>query len=184
MGNCPAAFFIAQAVGLSGAAWLSGNIAAYSLNVCPALFSSAQENNLAPSTVAKIWRNVYNLGYAQNPPVSMVTAAAFFYLSWATRSGTAMLHEKTGCTASLYSSAGILTLLIIPYTFTVMAGTNNGLIEQSKLVESEPVAKMMGANSETERLMRKWVVLNGVRGLIPLSGFVVGLYAALGRPFR
>ncbi|EDN08250.1 predicted protein [Histoplasma mississippiense (nom. inval.)] len=77
--SCPTAFRVAQAVGLSGAAWLSGNIAAYSVNVAPSLLTSAQESNLSASTLAKLWRNVYHLGATQNPPIALCTAAAFFY---------------------------------------------------------------------------------------------------------
>ncbi|PGG98271.1 hypothetical protein GX51_06919 [Blastomyces parvus] len=178
MASYPAAFRVAQVVGLSGAAWLSGNIAAYSLNVAPSLIASAQESNLSPSTLAKLWRNVYNLGSKQNPPIALTTAAAFFYLAWSVRAGTALFRHTAQNTASLYCAAGVLTLTIVPWTLVAMTKTNGMLLEKAKAVESEPTVKV-GAREETERLVRRWIGLNGVRSLFPLAGVLVGLFAAL-----
>ncbi|OJD20402.1 hypothetical protein ACJ73_08262 [Blastomyces percursus] len=178
MASCPVAFRVAQAVGLSGAAWLSGNIAAYSLNVAPSLVTSAKESNLPPSTLAKLWRNVYHLGSVQNPPIALTTAAAFFYLAWSVRSGTALVRQTAENTATLYCAAGVLTLSIVPYTLIAMTKTNRALLEKAKVVESEPTVKV-GTREETEHLVCRWVGLNGARSLFPLAGALVGLYAAL-----
>ncbi|PGH35013.1 hypothetical protein GX50_02147 [[Emmonsia] crescens] len=179
MTSSPTTFRIAQAIGLSGAAWLSGNIAAFSLNVVPSLLTSAQETNLAPSTLAKIWKNIYHLGSIQNPPIALSTAAAFFYLSWSVRSGTILFRETAENTAALYCAAGVLTLAIVPFTIVAMTKTNSALMEKAKLVESEPTVKA-GAREQTEHLIRQWIGLNGVRSLFPLAGVLVGMYAALG----
>ncbi|PGH16073.1 hypothetical protein AJ79_02053 [Helicocarpus griseus UAMH5409] len=174
----PTAFRVAQAVGLSGAAWLSGNIAAYSVNVTPSLLTSAQESNLPSPVLAKLWRNVYEKGKTQNPPIAIATAAAFFYLSWSVRSGTLLFREAAENAATLYCTAGLLTLGIVPYTIAMMKTTNNALNEKAKAVQSEPAVKV-GAGDETEELVRKWTALNGVRSLFPLAGALVGAYAAL-----
>ncbi|KLJ05797.1 hypothetical protein EMPG_10770 [Blastomyces silverae] len=178
MTSCPATFRVAQVVGLSGAAWLSGNIAAYSLIVAPSLLTSAKESNFPPSTLAKLFRNIYHLGARQNPPIALTTAAAFFYLAWSVRSGTALFRQTAENTASLYCAAGVLTLSIVPFTLIAMMKTNGALLEQAKVVESEPTVKV-GAREETERLLCRWIGLNGVRSLFPLAGALVGLYAAL-----
>ncbi|EER43249.1 conserved hypothetical protein [Histoplasma capsulatum H143] len=131
MTSCSTAFRVAQVVGLSGAAWLSGNIAAYSVNVAPSFLTSAQESNLSASTLAKLWRNVYHLGATQNPPIALCTAAAFFYLAWSDRSGTISLREAGQNTSTLYCAAGALTLSIVPFTILAMTKTNKELLEKA-----------------------------------------------------
>ncbi|EGC46183.1 conserved hypothetical protein [Histoplasma capsulatum var. duboisii H88] len=172
MTSCSTAFRVAQVVGLSGAAWLSGNIAAYSVNVAPSLLTSAQESNLSASTLAKLWRNVYHLGATQNPPIALCTAAAFFYLAWSDRSGTISLREAGQNTSTLYCAAGALTLSIVPFTILAMTKTNKELLEKASLVETEPIAKV-GARAETERFLRQWIGLNGMRSLFPLAACLV-----------
>ncbi|GAQ12293.1 hypothetical protein ALT_9614 [Aspergillus lentulus] len=61
-------FRVAQAIGFTGAAWLSGNIAALSMNAVPSLLRSQKETNLPLTATAKQWREMYGAGKAQNPP--------------------------------------------------------------------------------------------------------------------
>ncbi|OAX84675.1 hypothetical protein ACJ72_00941 [Emergomyces africanus] len=180
MTSCPTAFRVAQTIGLSGAAWLSGNIAAFSLIVAPSLLISAQETNLAPSTLAKLWRNVYRLGAKQNPPIALSAAASFFYLAWSARSvsGTTLFRETVENTASLYCAAGVLTIAIVPFTLFAMTNTNSALLEEAKLVNLESTVKA-GAREQTEHLICQWIKLNGMRSLFPLAGALVGMYATL-----
>ncbi|OJD12193.1 hypothetical protein AJ78_07167 [Emergomyces pasteurianus Ep9510] len=179
MTSCPTAFRVAQTVGLTGAAWLSGNIASFSLIVAPSFLTSAQENNLAPSTLAKLWKNVYHLGARQNPPISLCTALSFFYLAWSARSGTTLFRETAENTASLYCAAGALVVAVVPFTVLAMTKTNSALLENAKLVEAEPATVKAGAREQTEHLIRRWIKLNGVRSLFPLTAALVGMYAAL-----
>ncbi|KAK2807504.1 hypothetical protein FQN50_005372 [Emmonsiellopsis sp. PD_5] len=177
MTTYPAGFRVAQAVGLTGAAWLSGNIATYSLSTIPSVLTAAQEAQLSPSAVAKIWRNGYDCGKTQNPPIAVVTAASFFYLGWAVRTGGPLFRQAAANASTMYYIAGLLTVGIVPYTLATMMGTNNKLVEKAKAVEAEPV-KAMGKGDEVEVLARKWVCLNGVRSLFPLAGALVGFCAA------
>ncbi|KAK2740999.1 hypothetical protein FQN55_008554 [Onygenales sp. PD_40] len=177
MTTYPAGFRVAQAVGLTGAAWLSGNIATYSLSPVPSLLTSAPEAHLSPSAVAKIWRSFYDRGKTQNPPIAVVTAASFFYLGWSVRTGAPLFRKAAENASTLYYIAGLLTVGMVPYTLAVMMGTNNKLAEKAKAVEAEP-AKAMGKGDEVEVLANRWIYLNGVRSLFPLAGALVGFCAA------
>ncbi|GFF56829.1 hypothetical protein IFM58399_10408 [Aspergillus lentulus] len=64
-------FRVAQAIGFIGAAWLSGNIAALSMNAVPSLLRSQKETNLPLTATAKQWREMYEAGKAQNRPPSL-----------------------------------------------------------------------------------------------------------------
>ncbi|KAF3399898.1 Noranthrone monooxygenase [Penicillium rolfsii] len=171
MASYPFGFRLAQAVGISGAAWLSGNIAALSMNATPSLLRSRREDNVPPATLVKQWRNMYENGKTQNPPVAAAVAASFFYLAWSVRSGAPLFRQTAYSRSGLFSAAAVLTIGIVPYTFLTMSSTNNALLEKAS---SAPEI----SDTETSTLIEKWTQLNMVRGYLPLIGAVVGLVAS------
>ncbi|GFF93595.1 uncharacterized mitochondrial membrane protein C800.14c [Aspergillus udagawae] len=173
MSDFPTAFRAAQVLGLTGAAWLSGNIFSASLLTTPALLQSLREKQVTPSTAAKIWANLYNNGKTQNPPVAVATAAVLFYLSWSVREGTALSLLAARNSSSLYAVSGALVLGIVPFTLGVMMRTNRSL-------QAEVGAKdeLEATRTEVESLLERWGVLNALRGGLPLVGAVVAVVAA------
>ncbi|GAD96241.1 C6 transcription factor [Paecilomyces variotii No. 5] len=164
---------MAQAIGVAGSAWLSGNIASYSMNTIPALLNGKDEDQLSNNTAVKQWKRVYQKGKAQNPPIAAVTSAALFYLAWSFRAGTPLYQKATYSLSGLYCAAGVLTLGIIPFTFIAMARTNNTLMSRSK----EELAPSQSTSAELDGLLRDWISLNGVRSLFPLVASFVGILA-------
>lgn len=152
-----------------------GNIAALSMNAAPALLRARSEDRLPTTNVVKLWRNFYESGKSQNPPIAVLTASAFFYLAWSTRSGLPLFRQVARNTPTLYGTAAILTLGIMPYTIIAMSSTNNALLAKAKLV-SEPTAQI---SMEIEELVSKWISLNVFRSLLPLAGGLLGIFAAL-----
>ncbi|KAJ9483998.1 hypothetical protein VN97_g9389 [Penicillium thymicola] len=175
MNTFPPGYRVAQAIGLTGAAWLSGNIAALSMNAAPALLRARSEDRLPIANVVKLWRNFYESGKSQNPPIAVLTASAFFYLAWSTRSGVSLLRQVARNTTTLYGTAAILILGIMPYTITAMSSTNNALLAKAELA-SEPTAQV---SMEIEELVSKWISLNVFRSLLPLAGGLLGIFATL-----
>ncbi|GKZ38137.1 hypothetical protein AbraIFM66950_010107 [Aspergillus brasiliensis] len=171
----PLGYRVAQAIGLTGAAWLSGNIAAFSMNAAPALLRAHNEDHLPAINVVRLWRNLYESGKSQNPPIAVVTASAFFYLAWSTRSSSPLFRQVARSTTTLYGAAAILTLSIMPYTIAVMSSTNNALLAESAS-NSEPTSLR---GTEIEQLVSKWISLNGFRSLLPLAGCLLGAFATL-----
>ncbi|GKZ63366.1 hypothetical protein AnigIFM60653_007614 [Aspergillus niger] len=170
MSTYPPGYRIALAVGLSGAAWLSGNIAALSLIAVPALANARDEKSVPPGTVVKLWNKIYDAGKSQNPPVAATTAAAFLYLAWS-------VHPRSPTTynlAGLYTAAAVLTVSIVPYTILMMRPTNNALIKLAKSRGELTATEVAQSND----LLGRWVVLNGIRSLLPLVGGVVAITAA------
>ncbi|PYI16448.1 DUF1772-domain-containing protein [Aspergillus violaceofuscus CBS 115571] len=101
----PLAYRTAQAIGFTGAAWLSGNIASQSLITIPALLAIDPDpdptpyltdhpnhitapptdhpnHNTATPTTLRIWKRISTASSTQTPPVAAGTAAAFVYLAW------------------------------------------------------------------------------------------------------
>ncbi|KAJ5485002.1 hypothetical protein N7539_004990 [Penicillium diatomitis] len=159
---------LAQAIGISGAAWLSGNIFALSINTVAALQESIHEDKVSPSIIAKQWSRMYAKGKTQNPPIAAAVAASFFYLAWSAPSDTFPANRATLSLSGLYSSAAVVTLGIVPFTLLAMVGTNNSLHRQAKSEVEVPEA-------ETMELLGKWSYLNVIRGCFPLVGAVLGL---------
>jgi hypothetical protein len=219
MSAFPTSFRIAQAVGLTGAAWLSGvlahpliilssiistldqrgetqkvffnhhhtsftdflpgNIASLSLISIPALTQS--QDSVPPRILAKQWKDLYDLGKTQNPPIAGVTAASFSYLAWSVRSGTSLRLLAPRNAMQLYAAAAVFTLGIVPYTLITMNPTNNKLIEKAGKVDvNSKGLDGTGDDKEVGELLKKWQVLNGIRGVIPLLGVVAGFVAVLG----
>ncbi|KAI9369641.1 hypothetical protein BJX61DRAFT_134372 [Aspergillus egyptiacus] len=180
MNTYPAPIRAAQAIGLTGAAWLSGNIATYSLSAIPALLKSHRDHSTPYSVLVRQWRDMYNAGKAQNPPIAAVTAAAFAFLAWAvprSPAGSVLASEHAGW---LFGVAAGLTVGIVPWTLAVMGGVNKRLMEIAAGESGEKVDLEVGEAGrevEIEGLLVRWMALNAVRGVLPAVGAAVGLLA-------
>ncbi|KAL2825351.1 hypothetical protein BDW59DRAFT_146448 [Aspergillus cavernicola] len=167
-------FRMAQAIGFTGAAWLSGNIAAFSMNAVPSLLRSRKETNLPLTVLAKQWRKMYETGRRQNPPIALVTAAAFVYLAMSSPSSPPLFRAVPFSRVGLYISAAVLTLGIVPFTAIAMGNTNNTLI---KVSESRGEGAAV-ADAEVEGLLLDWVAMNRIRSLFPLVASLIGIATA------
>ncbi|KAL2827373.1 hypothetical protein BDW59DRAFT_57000 [Aspergillus cavernicola] len=170
----PAGIRAAQAVGLTGAAWLAGNIFGYSFVSIPSLLNSHREYQAPIALILKQWRDMYNAGHRQNPPIAAISAAAFGYLAWAVPHSTAGEVLAPTNAAALYSTAAALTAAMVPWTFVAMMQTNRLLLDRAAATWV-PTEK---SSEDVEGLLGKWSVLNMVRGVFPLVGAVVGSFAA------
>ncbi|ESK91871.1 hypothetical protein Moror_10483 [Moniliophthora roreri MCA 2997] len=159
---------IAQAVGIAGSAFVSGSILSLSWMAIPAILKSSP---LSPSRDAAIqWAALYDRGHKINPSLALIASSAYFFLSWNLRRNDRLLK--------LYAAAGVLTIGIIPWTLGTMLDTNNKLHAKAEL--GVEVAEIVGEkDTEAEALIKKWGVLNALRGVLPLGGAVVGLIALL-----
>ncbi|KAL3429921.1 hypothetical protein BDV09DRAFT_189693 [Aspergillus tetrazonus] len=87
-----------QAIGVTGAAWLSGNIALFSMNNPP----------VAAITAASFVYLAVLSSLRSSPPILFRAAP----------------YSRAG----FYASAALLTLGIVPFTLVAMSSTNNALI--------------------------------------------------------
>ncbi|GIJ90427.1 hypothetical protein Asppvi_009381 [Aspergillus pseudoviridinutans] len=168
-------FRVAQAIGFTGAAWLSGNIAALSMNAVPSLLRAQKETNIPLTATAKQWRGLYEAGKAQNPPVAALTAAAFVYLALSSRSAAPLFRAVPCSRAGLYTTAAILTIGIVPFTIVAMSKTNDALLK----VAGSDGGSSVASDAEIEGLLHDWVSLNRVRSFLPLLGSLTAIAAAL-----
>ncbi|ODM20992.1 hypothetical protein SI65_04045 [Aspergillus cristatus] len=179
MSEYPTALRVAQAVGISGSIWLSGNICGLSAIAIPVFFRSRRErgekDDIPQTKLARQWQYFYDRGHAQNPPIAAVTACAYAYLGWAVASRSELFSRFAGANTGLfYRLAGFLTVGIVPWTLGFMMPTNYKLMEIAQGLEGKEVS-----DEEFDGLLSYWQVTNAIRGLFPLAGGVLGLLTAL-----
>jgi hypothetical protein len=136
------------------------------------------------------WREIYETGKRQNPPIAGLTATSFVYLavfsSRKSSSSPPLLLFRGGppySRAGFYASAALLTLSIVPFTLIAMSSTNNALIDvcesQKQRGTGTGAAAVVATDARIEELLRDWVALNRVRSLLPLLASLMGIAVAL-----
>jgi hypothetical protein len=151
------------------------------MNVIPSLLRSRTETNLPLTTLVTQWREIYETGKRQNPPIAGLTAAPFVYLAvlFARKSSQPLLLFRGAppySRAGFYASAALLTLSIVPFTLIAMSSTNNALID---VCESHKQRGAGATDARIEELLQDWVALNRVRSLLPLLASLTGIAVAL-----
>jgi hypothetical protein len=117
---------------------------------------------------------LYEAGKAQNRPIAAATATAFLYLAWAILSGKYVTGPMAWNISTLYGTASVLTLGIIPFTVIFMRGTNNSLLSKVNM-DAESADK---SGVEIKRLISRWTAMNVIRSTLPLAGSIIGMTAA------
>ncbi|KAJ5725765.1 DUF1772-domain-containing protein [Penicillium malachiteum] len=164
-------FYWAQAIGISGAAWLSGNIASLSTITTPTLLQYDKETNQSPRLLAQQWKSLFETGKAQNPPIAATVAASFLYLAWSVGQGAALYKNVVYNRVALYLAAAALTVGIVPFTIITMSGTNKLLLQKAQSTSE--------SDREVPGLVKQWTGLNFARSLLPLAGAACGIIAAI-----
>ncbi|KAJ5085850.1 hypothetical protein N7532_010621 [Penicillium argentinense] len=133
----PYDIIIAQLIGTLGCGVTAGGIMCLSTVAIPTLSlparhppsATAHEHHVPATPVAHLshqWLDVYERGKSIFPPIALVASAANAYLAWKLRD--APVPYTLGCSwSSLYATAIVTTLGIIPWTMTAMKGTNGQL---------------------------------------------------------
>ncbi|KAF3001343.1 hypothetical protein E8E13_005976 [Curvularia kusanoi] len=174
------AFTTAKIIGISGAAWLSGTISTLSLISLPTLLTSTTSGTLTPPQAIALWSQHFQRGFSLAPPIAVLTATSLVYCGWSAPSSRT--PGSTGVTwtsnARLFYAAAALTVSIVPFTVLFMRGTNEVLLGFAERVGGKGISA--GEGEEGARLMGRWMVLNGVRGVLPMLGAVVAGWASLG----
>lgn len=115
---------------------------------------------------AKFWAELYKRGAASMPKFAVGTSLA--YLSAA--------YDSYGSGRSWggYLGAAGCVLSIVPFTLTVMRDVNGQLHSEASREASE---ETQVSQKRVEGLLHRWIVLNLIRGLLPLAGTALGCFA-------
>ena len=136
-----------------------------SLIAIPVLLDTTTE----PSQLFRQWVSMYYGGHQLLPTMSVATFLLYIY---------ATLNKRAaGRQWKIFAIAGIMTVIMLPFTWLVMVPTNNTLFQ----MEAENGRRLGGGGiaswEEAKGLVTKWSGLHLVRSLFPLAGAVLGLTA-------
>ncbi|KAI9878901.1 MAG: hypothetical protein M1830_010205 [Pleopsidium flavum] len=186
MAEKPTPILLAQAIGITTSAMLSGGILSITLITVPSLLLSP------PPLLARQWRLAYSIGSTIAPPLALLSSTAYTYLAWTLSSTPLTVNHPRG---EWYAFAAAATVGVVPWTLGVMRGVNGLLKERAGRAEQ---AEGKGARGEigkgegegeveveregeegTRSLLDRWGTLNLLRGLLPAVGTALGVWASL-----
>jgi hypothetical protein len=157
-----------------------GNMAALSLISVPALMRSQSEDHVAPVDVARSFKHILEKG-GMNPPLIAFVACTNGYLAWSYRPGSWCQRAFSDVDMVPYLAAAALTFSIIPFTMVAIIPINKAMGQKAEGLRksgSTPTGKS-SATDNTQELLGKWAVRNGVRSLLALVAAALTLRAVL-----
>ncbi|KAK0669360.1 hypothetical protein QBC41DRAFT_320101 [Cercophora samala] len=119
------------------------------------------------------WKKVFLTGKTHMPPLSILSAIGFFYLA-----------AKSPAHRNLWTTAGGLSVGVIPYTLALMMGTNNALLKReadltARVKTSGAVVVSESEEKGAKELVDWWGVLNLGRTGMLLGAVGLGAWASL-----
>lgn len=115
------------------------------------------------------WARMYHYGHQVLPAMALTTGFSYAYFSWRRRSA------KRGW--AVYTIAGIVTVLMIPFTLIFMVPTNDELFALEASTQKGVSAP--GGLERAVGLVRTWSRLHLARCLFPLAGALIGMMAQI-----
>ncbi|KAI0439707.1 hypothetical protein F4803DRAFT_553772 [Xylaria telfairii] len=146
---------------LTAGCFLSGIMMGTSLLVIPAFLDAAH----TASQLCTQWTGLYHYGATTSPSISVATL--LLYVSAAAKNWSCRKSDRWSCLL-----AGIVTAMMIPFTWVVMMPTNDKLLA----LEAEAKAGHLTASLEHVRaLVAGWNSMHMLRSCFPLAGALIGL---------
>nr|A0A067XMT5.1 RecName: Full=Anthrone oxygenase ptaC; AltName: Full=Pestheic acid biosynthesis cluster protein C; Flags: Precursor [Pestalotiopsis fici W106-1]AGO59043.1 PtaC [Pestalotiopsis fici] len=123
-----------------------------------------------PVYLARQWARMYYYGVRTMPPLAITT---FILYVW-----TIIRRRSQHQAWYILAVAAVVTMGMIPFTWYVLAPTNNALF---RLAEGPEAASGTTAGSleEVTELLVRWNKLHIARSLFPLTGVVIALSDAM-----
>lgn len=119
--------------------------------------------------LARQWAHLYHYGGLYMPAMSV--AATSLYVSVALRKCVSARKQRL-----LYTTAGMATITIVPFTLLMMVPINSALLRLEVLASA---AASVPDLSVVQELVVRWAWLHAVRSAFPLVGAVLGLLGVL-----
>jgi hypothetical protein len=150
------------------------------------IITKTKEETDVMSQIKQQWLWLVNKGKVTFPPVAAAAALANVYVAYAlyvTRSDSQLARWYIVAAASTLSIGPFTALLMIPTYDSLERLAKGGATKRESQTGTAPSEKEQEQekvkDEEFLRLLMKWARWNSVRALLPLTGAVVGLAAAL-----
>ncbi|KAK9492043.1 hypothetical protein V1508DRAFT_419898 [Lipomyces doorenjongii] len=162
---CPTTILcLAQFIGIIGSAFISGALISLSVLTIPALKAP---NISTPDTATRFRALVFAVRRTV-PFLAILPTASFAFLAW-----------KAPDAKMAHSIAALCSVAFIPYTLLFMMRTNRAIFAKAEVLESKSRGPESSEAENLEVLLNHWVMMNSIRGFLPLLGALVGLSAVL-----
>ncbi|KAK9388729.1 hypothetical protein V1515DRAFT_419160 [Lipomyces mesembrius] len=155
---------LAQFIGIIGSAFISGAIMSLSALTIPAL----KAPKISTPDTATRFRELVSAIRRTVPFLAILPTASFAFLAWKAPDAKMAHLIATVCSASF-----------IPYTLLFMMRTNRAILSKAEVLESKSRGPESSEGENLELLLNQWVMMNSIRGVLPLLGALVGLSAVL-----
>ncbi|KAH8786012.1 hypothetical protein F5883DRAFT_673646 [Diaporthe sp. PMI_573] len=153
-----------QTTALVTGSFLSGAMMALSLVAVPVFLDTTE----TAGHLYIQWARTYHYGHLGLPALSVSTLLLYLYTA----------RQKRNAGNSRWRSqlvSGLITVLMVPFTWIVMLPTNNKLFA----LEAQAKAGVLpaGGLAEAQELVTKWSLMHVARSLFPLAGAILGSMA-------
>lgn len=119
------------------------------------------------------WARTYHYGHLLLPCLSVSTFLLYQYTAWSKKRAGSLKQWRS------LLVAGIVTVLMVPFTWVFMTPTNNKLFALEEMAQIN--ANSVGSLREAQDLVLKWSMLHMTRSMFPLVGAIMGSVVLLGR---
>ncbi|KJK79819.1 hypothetical protein H634G_04058 [Metarhizium anisopliae BRIP 53293] len=150
---------IAPVTAVITGSFLSGAMMSLTFITVPVFFDTTVDEVLLVSQ----WRRMYHYGHQIMPVLAIGTFALYAF--------TCIKYHAAKRPYGIFAAAAAATVIMIPFTWFIMASTNN------RLFQLEAASKMRSPMVEVTgvaELLVTWNWLHFTRSLLPLSGAVLG----------
>jgi hypothetical protein len=118
------------------------------------------DTNSNADHMVRQWVRLYHYGHIYLPALCITTCGLYAYAAW--------YHKVTKSVYwATYALAVVSTIAMVPFTWLIMAPTNDTLFQLDASDEAVNLASAQG-------LLKKWAWLHATRSLSPLVGSYLG----------
>jgi hypothetical protein len=127
------------------------------------------DTDAEPTHLLRHWARLYHYGHIYMPTVCVATCGLYGYTVLSKRAS----NRKQWL---IYAAAGATTITMVPFTWLMMAPTNNTLFRLEALASAPASAVDL---ITVQEIVVRWAWLHVVRSMFPLVGAILGLVAVL-----
>ncbi|KUJ13603.1 DUF1772-domain-containing protein [Mollisia scopiformis] len=115
------------------------------------------------------WVRLYHYGHQVMPSLAIATCGLYSYITISKRAS----HRPW----LIYALAAVTTVSVVPFTWIVMAPTNNSLFQLD--AENQVAGATMTSLEHVQELVTRWGWLHGIRSSFPIVGAALGFTGVL-----
>ncbi|KAK7937313.1 uncharacterized protein PG986_014181 [Apiospora aurea] len=161
-----------QSLALITGSFLAGAMASLSLVAVPVFVDTTE----TAEQLYIQWARMYHHGHLLLPALAVLTLLLYGHIGLVKRRVGRRYWRP-------WLVAGLVTVLMVPFTWVVMTPTNNALfrLETEAQAGSGLLASSPGGLDEARALVRTWSLMHLARTMFPLVGAVLGALATVNR---